>query len=121
MVAPIDLVRLRTATAMYVAILYDSLPALETLTSPDCASARPGAELMACLRESVEAALDIDDAPGTPAAILTTLCHLLGLGTHAAGAGVARGSPSASMMQVHQGNGIVDEGAVESNHRPWTY
>ena len=77
-VVPIDLVRLRSATAMYVAILYDSLPALEALTSPDCAAAQPDADLMACLRESVEAALDIDDAPGTPAAILTTLCHLLG-------------------------------------------
>jgi len=77
-VEPTDLVTLGSATAMYVAILYDSLPGLEALTSPDGGAARPDGELMARLRESVEAALDIDDAPGTPAAILTTLCHLLG-------------------------------------------
>ena len=77
-VVPIDLVRLRSATATYVAILCDSLPALEAVTSPDRVAAEPDAEVMACLCESVEAALDVDDAPATPAAILTTLCHLLG-------------------------------------------
>ena len=84
-VVPIDLMRLRSATAAYVAILHDSLPHLERLTAPDTGPDPHDAELIARLCDCIEAALDIDDAPGTPAAILTTLCHLLGAGPLAAG------------------------------------
>jgi hypothetical protein len=101
MVVPIDLVRLRSATAAYVAILYDSLPRLERLTAPDTGPNPRDAELMARLRDCIEGALDIDDAPGTPAAILTILCHLLGVGPLAAAVSAPAGPASASEMQVH--------------------
>jgi hypothetical protein len=85
-VVPFDLVRLRSATATFVAILNASLPALESLASADPEPDQQDTGL-ARLRDSIEAALDIDDSPGTPASILTTLCHLLGSIPPTAGAG----------------------------------
>jgi hypothetical protein len=115
-VVPIDLVRLRSATATYVAILYDSLPTVEALAENE-----PEAEPMARLRDSVEAALDIDDAPGTPTAILTALCRLLGTPPPAEGARDADSVPSfASVMQVHLANGIVGDGVDSSVDMRWT-
>ncbi len=75
---PIDLLRLRSATAAYLAILRDSLPALDGLAQAASAYAIETAEPMAELCESVRAALNVDDAPGTPAAIRTALARLLG-------------------------------------------
>jgi hypothetical protein len=110
-VVPIDLGSLRSATAVYVAILYDSLPTVEAL-----AESEPEAGPMARLRDSVEAALDIDDAPGTPAAILSALCRLLGTLPPAEGAPGASRGPFASMMPVHLCNGTADERDVERDH-----
>lgn len=75
---PIDLIRLRSATATYLAILRDSVPALEVLVQAATTRQPEGAEPMAELHQNVQAALDVDDAPGTPAAILTLLAQLLG-------------------------------------------
>src|SRR5262249_23128531 len=70
---PLELLRLYSATAVYLAILRDTLPALEAMAAyadlpkliltPDVAT--PVHDLL----EAVRAAVEADDAPGTPAAI----------------------------------------------------
>ncbi|TMC03764.1 MAG: hypothetical protein E6J41_26560 [Chloroflexi bacterium] len=115
-VVPIELIRLRSATATYVAILYDTLPALEALVEDE-----PDAGPVARFRDTLEAALDAADAPGTPAAILTTLGHLLGTAPPTAGApGRPRRPSFASMMQVHLGDGIADDEDDERDDMWWT-
>lgn len=74
---PIELLRLRSATTAYLAILRGSVPALHGLVitwSPEPERGEPMAELC----DSVQAALDVDDAPGTPSAIGAALARLLG-------------------------------------------
>ena len=75
---PIDLLRLRSATRAYLAILRDSVPAHDDLATSAPVPMPEGCESITALRESVRAALDVDDAPGTPAAILVTLAQLVG-------------------------------------------
>ncbi len=77
----LDLLRLRSATSAYTAILRDVVPALEAMTAladpPELiltGADTPFADLLA----SVQAGLEVDDAPGTPASIRHRLAVLLG-------------------------------------------
>ena len=70
---PLALLRLRSATAAYLAILRTTLPALETMAAyadpPELRLTPDVATPIQDLAEAVRAALGVDDAPGTPAAI----------------------------------------------------
>lgn len=70
---PLALLRLRSATAAYLAILRTTLPAVETMAayadSPELLLTPDVATPTQDLAEAVRAALEVDDAPGTPAAI----------------------------------------------------
>ena len=70
---PLDLLRLRSATAAYLAILRTTLPVVEALAlyadPPELVLTPDVATPVYDLVESVRAALEVDDAPGTPAAI----------------------------------------------------
>ncbi len=75
---PIDLLRLRSATAAYLFILRDVVAPLDAIMPGAGHPEGEGWEAMAELRESMHAALDVCDAPGTLAAILRCVARLIG-------------------------------------------
>jgi hypothetical protein len=56
---PIELIRLRSATATFVAILRDGLPLIEAIAQREELREAPMAEL----REGIQAALEMEDVP----------------------------------------------------------
>ena len=84
---PFDLLRLRSATVAYLAILRDTLPAVEAMAAcadPPELILTPGVTTpVHDLAEAVRVALEVDDAPGTPAAIERLLSVALGHGSRA--------------------------------------
>jgi hypothetical protein len=79
---PLDILRLRSATAAYLAILRTTLPVVEAMAAyadpPELILTPDVATPVHDLLESVRAALEVDDAPGTPAAIERLVAAVLG-------------------------------------------
>ena len=73
---PIDILRLRSASAAYASILRDTLPMLAVLVAAEPSDLPTGQ--LAELRDSVQAALESEATYGTTSHIRTTLALMLG-------------------------------------------